>query len=297
MLDIKKALDTDSGSVLIPERLDPMLVELADKLLVLRQLFKTQPWDTNSFEWNERSAIITGEFYNEDDTHTENKSTFGRKQAPIKMIKGEGAVSNLLVQTSKRYLNALQAEIESATKGMTQAEENAYINGDSSTDADSFDGLKKLITNTLDCGGTITFDKLDEGVQNVVDNGGVPGLILLAGRDKLELQRLLRAKGQIAFDTLEVKAGLKLASWQNIPILTSTYMSASLPVGSTPGTNSIAFIIDLGNIVVPEVLAATYEEVKSTKDAIAFRVKQYKGFAVKGASKKHLQITGITKPS
>jgi len=142
-IDILKALTTAEGTgTIIPEKLDPELVELANKVTPLRKLLRRQTWNTNSYAWNVRSALAAAGFYNESDTFSAGNSTYARRTSEICMIKNEGQVSNLLIKTTGGYIDALAAEIEGATEGLAQAEERALIMGNYNatyTDTDGFD--------------------------------------------------------------------------------------------------------------------------------------------------------------
>ena len=55
-------------------------------------------------------------------------------------------VSNLLKETSKDYIDALRAEIESATQELSHQLEKYYIIGNAGLNAKEFDGLSNLVS-------------------------------------------------------------------------------------------------------------------------------------------------------
>ena len=297
-MNIQKALDTASGAKLIPERLDPVLVELADKETPLRMRFKKVPWDTNSYEWNVRSALVGADFYNESTGFSASNSTYARRTASIKMLKSEGAVSNLLVSTSKSYINALQAEIESATKNIAQKEEWAFLNGDSGVSSDQIDGLEVQITQEEDAvGNPLSLDILDAAINQVIVAGGKPSLILLSNRDMNALNKIMRDKMSYDWKNVEQSAGTRVANYQGIPVIGSLFAPTNKTYGTTPvSTYSVGYVLDESEIVVPMVKDVSYEEVATSTDSIAFRLKMYFALAVR-AKEKQCKITNLAKPT
>lgn len=295
MLDIKKALDTTSGAALIRERLEPKLVEVADKVTLLRKVFSRKPWSTNSYEWNARTGFHGADFYDQADVFGSagtDKGTYVRRTIAIKMIKSEGTVSNLLIDTAKDLVNALEVEVESATKALALKEEDALINGNIANPK-QFDGLsKQLIVSPIAAGDVINFDVLDEAIQAIADAGGKAGLIILANRDLTKLNALLRTSAQLTYEQMDTKWGTRLTHYQQIPVLGSAFVKTNLGAG----TDSEAYVVDDSEIVVPVVRDVTYEQLQATTDSLAFRLKMYEALAVRAAEKCR-KITGIEKPA
>ena len=197
------------------------------------------------------------------------------------MLKAEGAVSNLMRDVSKDFVNALQIEIEGATKALANLEEQLDIIGDSDSNSKEYDGLNKQITNTVDAAGSsLTMDILDEAIQKVIDANGKPSLIVLAPRDFANLKKDIRGKIDLTYD--EVVKGITLPKYYNIPVVTSPFIPTNLSYGATPTSDhSYGFVLDLDWIVKPVVRDVSYEEVKATTDSVAFRLKEYLALAVK----------------
>jgi len=297
-LDIEKALTTadGSGAALIPEKLDPLLTELAYKETPLLRLFKEKPWSTNVYAWNERTALVASGAYSESDTFSSATSTYSQKSVTIKMVKADGEVSNLLKETSRDYIDALKAEIESATQELSHQLEKYYIIGNAGLTSKEFDGLSNLVTQTYNAASSkISLDILDGAINTIIENNGKPNLILLATRDIHELWSVVRDSA-LAYFWKEVENRENyLASYRGIPIVGSQFIPTNL--GLT-GDQSFGFVLDLNNIVVPVVKGISYEDMtaKVSADTTAFRVKTWRALAVKGGAYKHVKITNIAKP-
>jgi hypothetical protein len=295
-LDIKKALTTSSGVVLIPKEIDPLLVDIAFKETPLLKLFKEKQWSTNVYYWNERTNLVASGAYDESDAFSSSNSTYSQKNITIKMVKSDGEVSNLLRATSVDYIDALKAEIESATQEMSHSLEKLYIIGNVATNAKEFDGLCNLVTQTYDAASTkISLDVLDGAINKVIENNGKPNLIVLATRDVHELWNSVRSTTLAYFwKEIEVKENY-LASYRGIPIVGSQFMPTS---NGLLANQSIGFVLDTNQIVVPVVKGLTYEDMTSkvSTDTTAFRIKTYRALAVKAAGSKHAKIINIAHP-
>jgi len=298
-LDIEKALTTaaGSGAVLIPEKLDPELAEIAVKETPLLKIFKEIDWETNTYQWNERTALAGASAYDENDTFASAESTYTRKSVDIKMVKSDGAVSNLLYESTKAYIDALQSEIEGATQSCSQEVERLYIEGNATANPKEYDGLSNLVTQTIDAAcNPISLDILDEAINTVQNNGGKASIIVLANRDLQEMHRIMRDKMVYNWEKVEVAAGVYLTHYRGIPLYGTAFIPTTLGVS---GQESYGFVLDLTKIVVPVKKNFTYEDLsaKVTTDSRAFRIKTWRALAVKAASKFHAKIINIAKPS
>ena len=296
---LEKALNTAEGSVLIPEKLDPILLELANERLVLRNLLQRIPWGTNSYAWNVRTSLPDSVFYSETDDFNASNSTFESRDEAIKMLRAEGQVSNLMQDASQELVDALSVEIDGALQALLQGEDDALINGDSSDDVKEFDGLIAQIDNEVDGGeSSITLDMLDEAIAGIIDAGGKPDLIVMNPRDKQELNKIMRDKMSYVWDTVDTRAGTRLVAYQDVGIYTSPFVpKADTSDAATPTTDlSTIIVLDSSQIVIPVLRNITYEEIPTTLDANAFRIKEYLTLAVK-APERQYKIVNVGKPS
>lgn len=299
MLDLKKALTTTEGSVLIPEKIDPELIELAGKICPLRSLIKRVKWSTNAYDWNDRTALATAKAYDETDVFGASESTYGHNSVSIKMIEAEGQVSGLMLKVGGDILDPWASEIEGATESLAHLEEKLIIQGDVSSDAKEFDGLRKQITQEVnlygnDLGSTEGLDALDEAISKIVNNAGTPDLIIISARDKLDLDKYFRTEYKYEWEKVEVTPGVKLVSYKGIPVYVSAYVPITVANGATPsGSASYALVMDRSKLVMAVAKDIGYEEVKVTSDARAFRVNAYEALAVKGAAAFHCVVKNI----
>lgn len=292
-MDIKRALDMTSGAALIPQQLDPMLRELADQETPLRVLLRRLPWSSDTYRWKVRSALGTSRFYVGSDVFADTRGTYAERTAIVRQLENEGSVDNLLIATSKDYINALTAEIEGATKSLAQYEEQQIIIGSTAANAKAFNGLSIQCTVTQDAAhAVIGFNQLDTAVQTIREAGGKANLIVVSYRDQTKLNQLARAQGTFNMNTVDVGHGNILQTYLNIPIIGSAFVPTNLaPTGYT--NESYAFILDTSEVVIPVVKDMSYEDVPNTLDAKAFRVKLWETLAVT-AVEKQIKLINIS---
>lgn len=302
-LDIEKALTTAEtagvgGGVLIPEKIQEGLIEIVNTTAPVTAVLSKReiPWSTNSYEWNVRSDLMTARFYNQSTAFSASESTYVRRTSTIRMMESEGTVSNLLRETSKGWIDAVAAEIESATKSLAVKKEDALVR--QSAETDGFDPLFAQISTSVDAlASSITFVLLDKAIQAVQDAGGVPDIIILANRDVTQLLGLLRDKG--LYQLKGIKAGgvvIELPTYNGIVVVGSSRIPTNVAYGGTPVQTSYGFVLDTSQLVIPVNKPVTYEEVPATTDSFAFRVKTYLTLAVR-VPEKNCRIVNIAAPA
>jgi len=280
MIDIKKALDTSTGADVIPEKLDKELVDVVKKTNELRVLIPPMTWSTLVYSWVVRKGLVSAQAYDENDTFNGTQSGYERRNVQIKMIKAEGAVSNLLKATSVDFINALQEEVNSATVALANEEARLDIQGDSATNPKEYDGLIKQCTYTLDAENkAFTLDLLDEAIEEVRAAGGVPNLIIMHPKDYSYLKKL--CKDTYRLDWADIGKDHSIPKYDNIRISINPYIPGD-PDAATPTYRTI-LVLDTRYIKRPTVRDVKYTPVEAPTDSTAFRINEYLALAVKAA--------------
>lgn len=306
MIDLKKALTTSSGSALIPTKLDKLLIDVVSKDNPLRKWITPMPWSTLVYPWNVRTALTTASTYSETTGFGGGESTIGQRTVTIKMLKAEGAVSNLLQAVSTDYINALQEEIDSAINSLAMEEArldilgNATVGEVNDTAAGAiteYDGLSVQCTDTVDASGSaLTLAMLDSTIEEVKRAGGVPNLIVISPRDYTYLKLLCKNTYLLYWSDLGKDLGVP--KYENIPVVINPWVPETLSDGNaTPSlTRSILFVLDTRYIKRPMVQNVKYNKVEASTDSTAFRINEYLSFAVK-ATERQRKIIDIAQPS
>src|SRR3990167_10235617 len=143
MMEVRTALTTTSnttggdartgiGGVEINKKIDSMIVEFINKGVDLKPLIARKPLDQLSYIWNIRSDLGStskAAFYSDGATGTPYPSTKIQYFAPVKALRSDYEVTNLMIAGSVSYYNALEDEAQTAISELALAEEKAIICG------------------------------------------------------------------------------------------------------------------------------------------------------------------------
>jgi len=173
------------------------------------------------------------------------------------------------------------------------------VNGDTASDAKSFDGIDKLAAagQTVSMGAngaTLTLEKLDEVIDKV--KPGKPQMLLMSRRSRRKLTALSRATGSGLIVSDRDQFGQMVDYYDGVPIGVEDHVADNKTVGSSPDCSTI-YALQLGEGAVAGLSAPgglTVERVGSleTKDATRIRVKWYVSLGVFNALKLS-KLTGV----
>ena len=119
----------------------------------------------NGLTYNQENQAPTVAFYDVGDTWAESTPTFTQQTATLKILGGDADVDNFLAKTRSNIQDLEAAIVQLKAKAVQQKFDDTFINGDTSSDAKSFNGIDKLCVSgqTLSMGadgGTLTLEKL-----------------------------------------------------------------------------------------------------------------------------------------
>jgi HK97 family phage major capsid protein len=240
----------------------------------------------NGLTYNRENAAATAAFYDVGDSWTESTPTFTQITATLKILGGDADIDNFLMATRSNLQDLEAAIVQLKAKALQQKFEDTFVNGDTSVDAKSFDGIDKLCVSgqTVSMGtngATLTLAKLDELVDAV--KGGKPQLLLMSKRSRRTLNGLARSAGAF-LETDRNEFGQMVQFYDGIPIGVSDYISDAKTVGTSTDCSTIYAMQSgegaLAGLTAPGGL--TVERVGSleSKDATRTRVKWYVSLAL-----------------
>lgn len=272
---IMEALQTTSHGMLVPELLSKKLPDLANREVPLRAMLPAQRVTSSTYDFNQLTGYGAAVAYAEGDSLSEADSTYVRKQIAIKMIGILGGVSGLLQEGSQEYIDAMGQEIQNKTFAVAQEEERQLFLGDVGGDPKEFNGLAvEITTNVVDATLTaLAEDHFFEAEQKIKEQGGKPNMICMSPKQERQLKKLLNSN-KVYNDRVEVAGGLKVLSYDNMPVMVSTFCP-----------DDTVFVLDTRNIWRLVLKDVTFEELGLTAvDKRQFRVKQYVALCVKAES-------------
>ena len=240
----------------------------------------------NGLTYNRENAAATAAFYDVGDSWTESTPTFTQITATLKILGGDADIDNFLMATRSNLQDLEAAIVQLKAKALQRKFEDTFVNGDTSVDAKSFDGVDKVCVSgqTVSMGtngATLTLAKLDELVDTV--KGGKPQLLLMSKRSRRTLNGLARSAGAF-LETDRNEFGQMVQFYDGIPIGACDYISDAKTVGTSTDCSTIYAMQSgegaLAGLTAPGGL--TVERVGSleSKDATRTRVKWYVSLAL-----------------
>lgn len=235
----------------------------------------------NALTYNREATNPAAAFYDVGDTWTEATPTFTQVQATLKILGGDADVDNFLEQTYAEA-NDLQAEvIAKRAKSVAHLFSDSFFTGDSSVNAKSFDGLKKLVGGTGQeltagaNGGGLTLDMMDQMLDLVMP--GKPDAIFCSKRTRRKLSALRRATGNL-LETDVDQFGRRALFYDGVPLLVDDFIPDTDVQGTSSAVCSSVYAVKFGmdaGILGLENGGVQIEAVGEleTKDATRWRIK------------------------
>jgi len=240
----------------------------------------------NGLTYNRENAAATAAFYDVGDTWTDSTPTFTQITTVLKIVGGDADIDNFLLSTRSNVQDLEAAVVQLKAKAVQQKFEDTFVNGDTSVDAKSFDGIDKLCDagQTVSMGtngATLTLAKLDEVIDLV--KGGKPDVLLMSKRTRRTLNNLARtAGGFLEADRNEF--GQMVQFYDGIPVGICDFISDAKTVGTSNDCSTV-YAVRLGEgalagLTSPGGLQVERVGSLETKDATRTRIKWYCSMAL-----------------
>lgn len=206
----------------------------------------------NAYAYNSEATLPGVEFRAVNGSYSESTGTVNQKSETLAILGGDADVDRFIQQTRSNLNDQRATQTAMKVKAISYKFQDTFINGDSDTDANSFDGLKKRLTgnqvidaapNGLNVVGSSnadihTFlDKLDELLAAVPGINGTNGAIYANAKIIRKIASALRHVGLDAV-LMEDIAGKRTIQWNGIPILDLGATAAASPVDILPLTET-----------------------------------------------------------
>ena len=241
----------------------------------------------NGLTYNRENAAATAAFYEVGDAWSESTPTFTQITATLKILGGDADVDNFLRATRSNLQDLEAAVVQLKAKAVQQKFDDAFINGDTTTDAKAFDGVDKACAagQTVAMGtngGTLTLDKLDEAIDKI--KGGKPELLLMSKRSRRKLTSLSRATGSGILESDRNQFGQMVQYYDGIPVGVTEWIADNKTVGSSTDCSTI-YALQVGEGAVTGLTSPGGLQVErvgslESKDASRVRVKWYASVAL-----------------
>ena len=244
----------------------------------------------NNFVYNRLNTEPTISFFDVGDSWTESTPDFTQLSVQLKILGGDADVDNFIQESRVNVQDIEAAVIQQKAKALARKWADTFINGDTSVDAKSFDGVDKICAGlpagqTVSMGtngATLSLARLDELIDAVKTKNIA---LVMSRRSRRTLQGLVRTSGAV----LESRPGAFLdwvQMYNGVPVFINDYVSDAKTVGTSTDCSTI-YCFSLGE-ADQGVVGLTSEggvQVQSvgeleSKDATRHRVKWYTAIAV-----------------
>lgn len=272
-----------------------------DDLMALMPFSRT---DGKAYVYVREKTNSEGSFLDVNEVVPEGASEVEEVVTKLRIIAGDVDVDKFLNETMSDTNQQLAIQIAMKAKGLATTFRRALIQGDSTVNPKSFDGLNKLVNDTGNYfeagpnGSALSLAMLDELIDMV--NGRPDALMMRPGTFRA-LKTLWRAAGGNTGGMLQIdNFGLSVPAHDGIPIIINEFIPGDVAQGATASTCSVYALrlneVDgVHGLFGGESAGIRIEDIGTVqnKDATRTRLKWYCGLALK-ATKSLAAIRGVT---
>jgi hypothetical protein len=241
--ELREALTANAAGALIPKIIDPVLLELQRRYSPLVRSIPMQPWQSDIYYFNQRTAVAAGGFVPDGGARPVSNSTYQQLQYQMKHVESVGAVTGYAQEVTRQVIGDLRmTEIRGSVQGYYWDVETGMLWGNAASTLNQaqpqFDGLDSLVSdftsgykNSLDkAGSSITLAMLDELIDLVETNMGMPcftdAWMLVMSNTAVSKIAQLQVSQQRFIDKVEVASGLIVDSYRGIPLIKTSFLSS-----------------------------------------------------------------------
>lgn len=213
---------------------------IIESIVSVNPMFNFLPFDSfsgNALAYNVENALGGVEFIGKGATSNgitstgKSAATFTQKTAGLVPLIGDAEVDHFIQATMSNVNDQKAIQVQSKAKSIGRKYQNNLINGDTSVDANSFDGLLKLIPSsrklyTTDAVGVdFSFELLDEMISMVLAKDGQVDYFTLSDKHIRKYYTLLRALGGAGIgEVITLPNGTQVPAYRGVPLFRNDYL-------------------------------------------------------------------------
>ncbi len=295
---------------------DDLVTGVIENVITVNRMFEILPFDGiegNALAYNRENALGAVATVGVGDTDgvigpgasagdnladrqaAKDPATFTQVTSSLTTILGDAEINGLIQATRSDRLDQTGTQIASKAKTAGRKYQDLFITGDGTNF--TFSGLIVLcvaaqtVTATGANGDALSFAKLDEMLDLVIDKDGEVDYITLNARTQRSFRALLRGLGGASIsDVIELPSGSTVPAYNGVPIFRNDFV----PINQTTGSNTATTTIFAGNLddgsrsqglaglTASEAAGIHVTDVgeSETKDERIWRIKWYCGLAL-----------------
>ena len=255
--EIKRSLEYgDTSGVLIQPEVDQIIAEIIEYKNPLRQNIPRKKRSSDAWLLNRRTtaaANTVSQWVTDIAEPDIDRSNTDRVSFQFRTMLARGKVTRFAQDAGRSYKDILAEEIETRARAFRDMEESAMFYGDNSVNSAQPDGLDTLITgaqripqSTDLAGGNFTLAKMDEAVDACA---GAPDVIVTSKAGRRKINAALQSQ-QRWVDSIEVKGGFRVMSYDDIPVFASTNVANDRYHDGTQSYTTVGATGDTTNVYV-----------------------------------------------
>ncbi|HGG9109457.1 TPA: major capsid protein [Enterobacter cloacae] len=190
-------------------------------------LFAVLPFmkiDSKAYLYNREDSLSEASFIDVNDVVPEGAATFTEHVAKLRILAGDVDVDKFLATTMADTNSQLAIQVRSKVKGLARAFRRNLIQGDSTKDAKSFDGIAKLMAadQGIVANASMTFSMLDELVDAVKDLGA--DCLMVRSEHMRAYRALLRTVNVGPSEVMIENFGRPMLTHNGIPFIVNDFI-------------------------------------------------------------------------
>jgi len=244
------------------EHLDKQIGDITDRKTPFLDRLKRVPANGKTHEWDMVTALGSNDTaVAECGTPPENDATITRYSAQIKTYATNVKVCDLAQWAASDYFNLMDLHLKKGmVKILQDVEKKLYYGNSGGVTPNDFSGLYRLITTLGDgdqnvAGGTnpITQTEVDDAIQSIVDNGGMPTTMFMGAKDLRDFAALWANKVVYNDPAAGMTFGYNVARYMSYAGPIEIVLDPFLIAASSPNTpRTDVFIVDLNQLALAE---------------------------------------------
>ena len=265
-----------AGTALIPVYVDPSIVNRTIKETPLRNLLPRRAIKGQTYDYIPLTAKGGAAWYAENAAIGDQIDTFDRTSVNVKFLYAKGRVSGPAVAAMRGFIDPSQLDLSIKTASIMEAEEDAIINGDASTNPEEPSGLTVTITtNTTNFSGTLpTLAQIRaEFATSYNNNGQIVLAVTDATTHNYVKGLLLDLQRQVTNPSMGILGvGIPEAfEFDAVMFIRDKFMP-------TTGSGKRILFLDTRYLFMAVLQDMTYEEKASENDSYVYILKEYLTF-------------------
>ena len=257
---------------LMPPFLDPSIVDQTVRQTPLVKLLPRKAIRGRSYIYNLISAKGGAKWLPDDSPLSDQVDTRDDANVAMKYLYAIGRVTGPALASGEGYINLLAEDIRVKTASMNEALENEIINGNTSTDANGFNGfIQTISTNTTNNSSTyVTLAQMRADLATAFNANGMTNLIVTdMGTANYIKGLLMDYQRFVEYPREDMSFGIPgMFLFDGVPVVADRY-------SPTTSNSRRIFYLDTRYVFLAVLQDYTFEELAKTNDSSKYMIKFY----------------------